>query len=579
MNYQPTIAALALLLAVPISAQDEPTRVRLRVTSSRAAGEAAVDRGTRDGVAVGDEVELRPRAGGVYRGRVVQVSERACLVELQDRTWRPGPGTRGDVLIPAARLQQPAPGRPQQDPPPVAPPADPRPGDPIVADPRAGDPVSDPAARGDPQHPGWQEPDAEYRPGMPLLAQVRPGRPEDRPARTTGTFYSLGALTRDFEGRGQESFLRTGADVVMDNPLGRGGTLRLSAEGSWLTETNEQTGVDLDLREASYAWGGDRFSPNGWEIGRFLQGPMPEFGILDGVQWTRRLDDRLRVAASVGFLPELGEDMDTGEDLAFAGSLLWSPDNSDRLVLAVGYQKTFHKGDTDRDLFVFRGDLRPGEDWSLHGALWVDVYSGRDDIKGSGPGLTFGNLTYRRGDADGGLELGWRHQEFPELLRRGEFPPVLARELSGNRYDGISWTGWSALGDGAEVRGHATGWNDEDDSGVNAELGVASRGALGLDGRSEVTVFGGVARFTDDLGVRLGHTRYHETWHWSGLYEIGYHHLVDYPSDGDALFQHRLRGSVGYTTDSGWNGDVFTELDVQDGEFAFTLGFFVQHGF
>lgn len=561
--------ALALVVAPAVLAQDpgEPVRVRLRVASSPVAGQATIDRGARDAVEIGDTVELRPRGGAPVTGRVIHVSERASLVELQDRTWRPPPGTRGDVLVPAARLAKPDAADPGQ-----LPPRDP------ASEPR--DPAPSPPAGAGRDHPGWQGRDDEFEPGMPLLAEVRPGRPASRPLRATGRFYSIGALVRDFEGRGQESFVRAGVDLDVDNPLGYGGRVRFNSEGAWLTETNEQTGTDLNVREMSYAWGGDRFSPNGWEVGRFLQGPMPEFGILDGAQWTRRLDDHWRVSASAGFLPELGEDLDSGEDFQIAGSVIWSADTSDRWTVGIGYQKTFHNGRTDRDLFVLRTDLRPeASTWTLHGSLWIDLHSGRDDLEGNGPALTMGNVTWRSADAEGGVEWAWRHQEFPQLLRDGEFPPVLDREIANNRYDGLSWTGWSGSRTGAEVRGHLTLWDDEDDAGFAAELGFADVGVLGFEGRTDLTFYGGMARFTDDVGVRLSHARRYDTWHWSGLYDFGYHHLVDYPSDGDALFQHRLRATLGYATESGWDGDVFTELTAQDGELAATIGFYVQHGF
>src|SRR5215813_259492 len=60
-------------------------------------------------------------------------------------------------------------------------------------------------------------------------------------------------------------------------------------------------GVSGVLYRLSYSIGGDRFAPDRIEVGRFLQYGMPEFGVLDGVEWDRRLAGGDSFGASVGF--------------------------------------------------------------------------------------------------------------------------------------------------------------------------------------------------------------------------------------------------------------------------------------
>ena len=89
--------------------------------------------------------------------------------------------------------------------------------------------------------------------------------------------------------------------------------LHFDGEVDWLTEQNDESGLDLLVRRLSYAWGGTRFTAQRWEGGRFLQHGMPEFGVLDGIEWTRRRENGHRYGVSVGFLPEPDDGTDPGQ--------------------------------------------------------------------------------------------------------------------------------------------------------------------------------------------------------------------------------------------------------------------------
>ena len=110
------LAALSLLTSA--AAQDAGERLELRVVSTGVSGSVVVDRGQADGVAVGDAVLFRPRAGGEYRGTVARVEERSAVVQLDDRSFTATPGTRGEVFVPASRRPTVQPARPQPNQPP-----------------------------------------------------------------------------------------------------------------------------------------------------------------------------------------------------------------------------------------------------------------------------------------------------------------------------------------------------------------------------------------------------------------------------------------------------------------------------
>ena len=100
-----SILALAALW-LPLDAQEQEDSLEslpLRVVSTRPARTLVVDRGSSDLVERGDRVRLYPKDGSTRPGRVIKVEDRSSVVELQDKSFVPEPGTKGEVLIPASR--------------------------------------------------------------------------------------------------------------------------------------------------------------------------------------------------------------------------------------------------------------------------------------------------------------------------------------------------------------------------------------------------------------------------------------------------------------------------------------------
>jgi hypothetical protein len=541
------IRALSLLLLAGALAAQEPAEqtLPLRVSAMGPGAAVSIDRGARDGVARGDRVVFRPLEGGEVRGTVVQVDERSALVELLDRTFVPVTGTRGEVTL-ARRAPTPV-------------------------------PVPVPA----PDKPQWQNPDNEFTRDQPLLAQVRPVRPEQRELRISGRTWALGELAHSTDDGFASSLLRGGFALLAENPFGRGGELHADAELDYKTETNDQVGADARVRRLSYIEGGTRFSRTRWEAGRFLQHGMPEFGVLDGFEWTARRADGQRYGASIGFLPELDDDFDSLEDFQVAAHWLWVDGPREQLTAGIGLQKTLHNGHGDRDLIVGKLRWLPADGWDLNGTAWVDLYYGRDDVKGNGLEVTQALASLaRRFESGDGFELSYRRLRFPELLRNGEFIPVLPGELADNRHDRLAFDAWTNASERTRLHGNVSGWSDEeDDRGGAAELGFDVQEPWLERSRGDLTAFATLGRFATVLGGRLSYGRFTENGRWDVYYELAHHHLRRYADDADDLFQHRLGAIRSFSVSGGFDVSLHADVHLWDEELAWTIGFQVHKSF
>ncbi len=358
------VGTALLLSAVPAIAQEGSEAPRLedlelRVTAVRPGAIVLIDRGTSDGVAVGDSVYFLPRAGGRFPGVVIEVTDRGATVELFDGATELAPGTRGLMRLPAGRQSAGASGR---------------------------------EASTLPDHPPWATDDEDWTPNLPLLASVEAIAPEQRRMQLSGRATMIADATTSSDNDRSDSFVRTGADVLCENPFGQGGARHVDGElnqrsTSLPDQADEDTGT-MRIDRLSYALGGTRFDQRRQELGRFLSHGMPEFGVIDGYELTQRLEHGSRFGMSAGFMPEPDRRQESGHDLQFAGYYEWISDASESLSIAGGYQKTFHDGASDRDLVVGRLRSMPLQGWTTDATVWMDIYSAGDKNKGAGPELT-----------------------------------------------------------------------------------------------------------------------------------------------------------------------------------------------
>lgn len=550
---------LPLAIATPVAAQvEELITVTMRVISTEPRI-ANVDHGAVDGLAVNDRVTFRTREGLRFEGSLVRVDPRTAAVQLDDPAFVPPPGTRAEARVPKPRLAA-------------------LPLAPALSD--APSVQQDPAA---PDHPPWQRQDDEWTPDQPLLSIIRPFRPHEREPRTTGRVYSIFDYIHDSEGSRSDMFARLGTDLTFENAFRQGGTLHVDGETNYrrtdVPDDDDENGTNFRLDRLSYAFGGNRFAANRYELGRFLQHELPEFGVLDGIEWSKRTAGGNTFGASVGLMPEPDEDQSSGDDLQFAGSYRFIVDESELLSVQAGYQKTFHELAADRDLFVAKVLYFPPAAWNFSATTWIDWYTGGDTAKGSGPEVTQAYLTTGRlFESGSSLRATYTHRAFPEI-ERNEFLPVTAAQLADDRSDRATVSGRRAFGRKFALTGLIGAWNDEDDSGGDAEGGFQLDDILFEKSRFEAAAFGVSSLYNTTLGWRaaLGTRSSHGAWRLG--YEFTLNDIDGFTADNDDIPQHRVSTSFDTFTDSGWSFSTHLDTLFFDSETAVLLGLFVQRSF
>ncbi len=567
---------LALVLCSPMSGMvfqegasesqaDATERIDLRITATGVERQINVDRGTRDGVEVGDRIALRPRDGRTAWARVIAVTERGATAEVRTPGALPPVGTRGYVHVPLSRFEAPKPQARGS----------------VVAPPKAEEPEGEIANEENP----WSFVEEGWNEDMPLLAGLPKVRPETRPMDYAGRVYLIGDWIQGSEGGRGDHFLRLGASATFDNPFDYGGVLNYEGEHSLRsTRVPEDTGEGEDfsnfrLDRLSYTWGGTRFESHRYEFGRFLNNGMPEFGVLDGFEWSERRDTGAQIGASVGFLPEPIADGNSREDVGLSVWYGWVDDETETTAVRGGYQKTFNDGDPDRDLFVLKGHHLPIEGWNLYGTLWIDRYTGDDEAKGSGFELTRAILTaghrWKNGD---GVDLSYTQDRFPEILRT-EFIPVVADVLADYYDERLGVSGWKQLEGGKRLRTRAGIWRDQDAEGFDLDVGLdVPEVALDRD-VARFTVFANDAKFANTLGLRLGYGRTVGSGRWDGFYEWSTIHQTGFDDASDDSIQHRFHGSRTFVTTGPVSVSLYGTLILQDIDNIYTAGLYLQWSF
>ncbi|HVS19796.1 MAG TPA: hypothetical protein VMT18_14420 [Planctomycetota bacterium] len=537
---------------------DDMLVLELRAVAEAGPGRVTIDRGTLDGLVVGDLVTFLPREGPPVRGSLREISARSGTVELFDPAARVAPGTRGEARVPSARLPE---AEPQAQP---------------VAGETAGEPEPvGPPAEGEPGAQGW-------KPGMPLLAEVGVVRPSERETSMTGRIYSSGDQTFTNDDGRSSGFYRAGTVTEIQNAFGRGDVLRLDTELiSFYADNPDADDADsLHLRvdTASYREGGTRFEPRFLQIGRFFQSGMPEFGQLDGVEVAQRLPGGDRWGASVGFSPEPDDGQETGQDMQFAGWYRWVSDTTEQLTATAGYQKSFHNSSSDRDLLVARVDWLPPRGWNFLGTAWIDFYNGGDQEKDSRAEVTLARLsTAKRWDDGSRVDIALFHQRYAEL-ERDELPPFVDPTLYDDHYTRLTYRGETPWG---STRAHTTvgGWIDQDDVGGDVAGGLEWSDVFRERDTFDTTLFASLGKFNDEAGTRFMWARLDDRGSWNVFYELAFQRIHDFSSDRDDILQHWLGASRNLTSVMGWNLSLSAQTRLWDDFNSWNLGFYLQRNF
>ncbi|MFT7664121.1 MAG: hypothetical protein ACI87A_002351, partial [Planctomycetota bacterium] len=517
--------------------------------------EVVVDRGSADHIEIGDVVVFYPRGSQPSRGRVSRVNERSAYVRFADRDVAIPIGTRAELTLPKSRFE-------------------------VTSIPEA-EPGT--AQTELPEHPPWTYREDAWTPDQPLLAEIKAVRPKDRSTAVSGRVYVIADTTSTRGEKRSDSFYRIGTDINALNPFGKGGDLRIDGELNSRTTEIPDEGNESELLyrldRLSYVRGGTRFTAPRTEYGRFLQYGMPEFGVLDGWEFVSNNSTSEYLGFSFGFMPEPDAEQQTGEDMQVAVNRRWILDDFDGLSVNGGYQKTFHKGDSDRDLFVIRVVRLPHDDWDFYGTAWVDLYGSEDVVKQSSLELTQLHLSSNRTYDDGsGLSFTYSTFRFPELLRK-EFRPVDAGELLNGESSRFWIDGWKPTSKRTQVTGRIGTWSDEVESGGNAEVGFEIDDWV-LD-RSHATfaLFGSNGRFSNAVGARFAYSLYTEAGSWDLFSELSLREQDDFSSSISDLPLAKLRLARSQQTRSGWDLRFYVQaLSWQEDE-AISIGVFGQRGF
>lgn len=504
-----------------------------------------LDQGTEAGLEPGDLARLFPTGGATVEAEIEVVTKVSARARLLSETLAIQVGDRGEVLVPLARTG---------------------------------------GGVGAPEHPPWQAGEEGFDPSRPLLADVPVQKPQDREREWHGRVFSQFDWLSDNRPEGATNQLwREGLDLRGTNPFGRGGSFRFDGE-IFRRTTDRPDGPRLStdrfrLDRLSYAWGGDRYAPRRWEIGRFLHREFPELGVLDGVDMTQRLGEGSIAGASVGFLPEPFPDMQTGKD--FQTSLYYRRflGEDDRLQLGGAYQKSWHEGAPDRDLFIVTLDDSPDQEFSAYASAWIDYYTSGDEIKGSGFELTEVHAGARwRPSLDTGYGVSLTQIRFPELARN-EFQPLTAQELADNHVRRVGVDGYTAVGEKQRLSGRLDAWQDEDQSGFGGNVRYGRRDWLVDQGEVAFSLFFDEGQFSSVLGARIDAWSFRESGNWRWTYEASRHENTDFSGVDDTLLQHLVRASWDRSLGKDWTLSLSGDVRFGDEQDSYSLGIFLQRRF
>ena len=554
-------ASVLLPCAAAIAQETAPAefqKVEMRVVSSRP-GSATLDRGRDDGLRVGDRVTLRLKDGSVSYGTLNRVQDRGANVELDDLGLAPLAGTRAEVMVPSSRFAL-AP----------APPTEP------VQSP-------EPAPQTAPEHAPWPKRDDAWSQGQPLLARVRPLRPSERPSDVRGRIYTIADYTRSTEDNRTDGFYRVGSEVTIENKAGQGERIHFEGELNYrntnVPDNDDESATHLRVDRASYAVGGNRFESRRLEFGRFQQDNLPEFGVIDGAEWDRRLDGGDRVGLSAGFMPEPNADQKSTQDFQLSASYRWIYDQSEQLSAAAGFQKTLHNSNADRDLFLTQLLYLPQHGWTFSSTTWIDYYTAGDVNKGQGVEVTQAYVnTGRRWDDGSSVHVVYSHMAFPEM-DRNEFLPVTAQQLADDHNDRVSLQSRVSLSEPVRVHGLIGAWVDQDDSGGDGEGGVELDGTLWKRVLIDVSVFGTEGKFVNVLGARATIARTLNDGRLSLELELANDRFDGFSSSNNDLPAQRLRLMLERYLPNGWSVAAHLDGMLWDKENSINLGFYLQKSF
>jgi hypothetical protein len=538
-----------LLFSTLAAAQENGRELSARVLLVNR-GTVQIDRGSDDGVVPGDRVRFHPIGAAETYALIDRVEGRTAWIEWKDIPSGIEPGTPCEVLISIAPVETP-----------------------MLPGYVLGDGLPNTA-------PQWSKREGLWDPSRPLLAED-PLQPEERDSIWSGRYYSNFQGVRETDQADSTSLYgRSGLDLRGSNPFGMGGALRFSVDLDYSSYAASGRATDSSfaarLERLSYVHGGDRFQPTKWEVGRFLHSEFPEFGVIDGIEASYRFEQGDKFGGSFGYLPEPSRQFTTGKDLQVTSYYRGVLGEDQNVRWGAGLQKTWHEGQADRDLAIFKFDYRADRDFDFRSSAWVDFYDATDVGKPKGAEVT--SLTARATwrIEDDGLALGVNQWRYPSQLRyqAGSFTNF---ELLNSKTTRLDLRAWHKLAGGSRLTGRVDSWKSEDDSGGGAEFNWNLPNWLAENSTTTFSVFDRQGTYTDYLGLRFDQSLNLDSGNWRLSMETAQYQPID---RGDStLNQNDIRLSWSHWSRDGWSLNVDGGYRFGDQQNSPSVGFYLQRSF
>ncbi len=551
------VCALGILLAVSVASADaaEPQPMHVIVTST--SGQSVfINKGRLDGVTAGMDVWFFPEGGAPIVGVINIISAGSARAELPTGVEVPSVGTLGEIRSPLNPPEEAVeePARQEKPKPDV------------------------------PEHPPWQTDLSGVSPDDPLLAPVHRQVPSERPVKVAGRIYFNSNYTHD-AGSGRDSTFvssRLGTSFTVRNLFHDGGQLRFDGEAALRQNefSNGRTDSEQDwrLERFSYAWGGEDFSPYRVEVGRFYSIYLPELGLIDGVEGTLQLDDGWSLGAGAGMIPRNNRDRDWDGDVGAHIFVNYESEKPGLGSAVLGYQKTWHQGEADRDQVLGRVNWRPNDKWWVFSSFRVDLYGSGDEIKSDGAELTefWAQVRFTPTKMIGG-SAGYSRFRWPEV-ERDEYRLLPVDVIENGQVDRASLSAWVKPVKDLRITASLDLWQDDTNEGSRGDL-TANWSGFGNDWPSlRATVFYVDGNFNSGDGFRLEARQQigglnanlgYELFRFDGASAVG---------GQSSHVRNLVRGGAGWYIGK-WYANVTGDYYFGEEDDVYTLGMYLSYRF
>ncbi len=559
MNTKPTLLSVLIFVLCTASIATAEDTVLIQVTVTSTSGTSVfLDKGESSGIRAGLIVRLSPPEGSPLRATVRIVSTNRARADLPPGLDVPPIGTRGEVEVPVKAVTDRAPIR-------------------------ATTPSTDTDTKV-PVHPPWSGQTPDFSKDTPLLAPIAGQRAEDRPVEVNGRLYFNSLYTHDqSQGRNDDLYTgRLGTSLEVTNPFGKGGHLTFDGEvnnrSQFLTDGENTTEYDGEIELLSYTIGGQEYTLYRVEVGRFYSIYLPELGLVDGAEAVVQLDNGFRVGVGGGIYPISSDDPEHGEDYGVHFFVDYQSETPGELSGILGYQKTWHKGEEDRDQILGRVNSRIGDTLWLYGSFRADIYDQDDKIKGQGIDLTelWTQLRYTPDPKYGG-SVSYSMFKWPDL-KRDQFSSLPLETIRDGRVDRVNFSAWNKVNKKVRLSGRFNIWQDQDDDGTGGELRIDWNDRESDWPALSGTVFFTEGSFNSGEGIR---TEARKTIRDADVflgYEFFSYDVQSMAGGTESLVRQLVRSGVNWSKDK-WYYSVTLDHYFGDTDDEYTLGTFISRRF